>query len=73
VPDEPQRDEPGGTSEAAGLPESAARRRAAEQRRRRRDLDEVFGDVLPDTTSDEQRVRDRRDDEILRDVPPHHS
>ncbi len=73
MPDEPQRDEPDETSEAAELPEAEARRRAAaEQRRRRRDLDEVFGDVLPDTTSDEQGGRDRRDDEILRDVPPHH-
>ena len=73
MPDEPQHDEPGETSEAAELPEAGARRRAAaEQRRRRRDLDEVFGDVLPDITSDEQGGRDPRDAEILRDVPPHH-
>jgi len=64
-------------------------------RRSRRMLDDVFGDVLPDTTSDEtgadpgtgdairaghssvdlaESSRDdlRRDDELRRDVPPHH-
>jgi hypothetical protein len=55
------------------------RRRA----RRRRALDQVFGDVLPDVTGDDsgdsggsrpaQGDSDARDDEIRRDVPPHHS
>jgi hypothetical protein len=46
---------------------------------RRRRLDEVFGDVLPETTSDERDERDERDpgsessDRWLREqVPPHH-
>ncbi|UZJ24108.1 hypothetical protein RHODO2019_13170 [Rhodococcus antarcticus] len=43
---------------------------------RRERLDRVFGDVLPETTSDE-RGEDTgsaqgRDDELRRDVPPHH-
>ena len=48
----------------------------AEQRRRR--LAEVFGDVLPDTTSDERddssdgESSDRRDDWLRAQVPPHH-
>jgi hypothetical protein len=59
-----------------------AQRRA----RRRRRLDEVFGEVVPDVTRDESsddgaglRPRgpadpsDDRDDEIKRDVPPHHT
>ncbi len=41
----------------------------------RRKLDEVFGDVLPDTTSDERD--DRRepvegDAELIANRPPHH-
>ncbi len=41
---------------------------------RRRRLGEVFGDVLPDTTSDELRSpEDGSEDEALRrEVPPHH-
>jgi hypothetical protein len=59
-----------------------ARRKA----RRRKTLDDVFGDVLPSVTSDESAEgsgrrkpsvtsgdRDDRDDEIRRDVPPHHT
>jgi len=40
----------------------------------RRRLDDVFGDVLPDPTRDERpELSDQgRDDELLRDVPPHH-
>ena len=54
-----------------GTPDEAAR----DQRRRR--IAEVFGDVLPDTTSDERDAEDGRDDQSgdswLRDqVPPHH-
>jgi hypothetical protein len=58
-----------------------------------RELDEVFGEVLPDVTRDElddeggqragasgtaesegssRRRLSRRDEELLRDVPPHH-
>jgi hypothetical protein len=60
--------------------ESDARRKA----RRRKALDDVFGEALPDVTADEpaesaRRRRgsgstaDERDDEIRRDIPPHHS
>jgi hypothetical protein len=51
------------------------RDRDAEAARRRR-LDEVFGDVLPETTSDERDDRDsgaESSERWLRDqVPPHH-
>jgi hypothetical protein len=44
---------------------------------RKRQLDEVFGDVLPDTTADERdpEPRDRdteTDDWYERNRPPHH-
>jgi hypothetical protein len=45
---------------------------------RRRRLAEVFGDVLPDTTSDEREPGDPTADDSARDdwyrdqVPPHH-
>ena len=47
----------------------------AEERRRR--LATIFGDVLPDTTSDEREPgdRDREDADdawLRRQVPPHH-
>jgi hypothetical protein len=58
---------------------SDARRRA----RRRRKLDDVFGEAVPDLTRDEaadsgprstpRRPADDRDDEIRREVPPHHA
>jgi hypothetical protein len=40
----------------------------------RRRLDEVFGDVLPDTTTDERDERDAptTDADLLADRPPHH-
>ena len=41
----------------------------------RRRLDEVFGDVLPSTTSDERDDRPdpgTGDDELLANRPPHH-
>jgi hypothetical protein len=40
----------------------------------RRRLDEVFGDVLPDTTSDEREPgeADGPDEQLLADRPPHH-
>jgi hypothetical protein len=59
---------------------SGAAPRAA--RRSRSVLDEVFGDVLPDATRQELRDRETgesdagdasgREDELRRDVPPHH-
>jgi len=48
----------------------------AEREKRRRRLAEVFGDVLPEQTSDdaaEPQTRPDGDDErITREVPPHH-
>ncbi len=49
-------------------PQDAAR--AAAERRRR--LAEIFGDVLPDRTTDERGGRDSNDEQLRRDVPPHH-
>ncbi|HWD06864.1 MAG TPA: hypothetical protein VG674_30925 [Amycolatopsis sp.] len=50
-------------------PQQAAR--AAEARRRR--VDEVFGDVLPETTSDERGLTgDTPDSWYLENRPPHH-
>lgn len=56
--------------------ESQQRRDAAQRRR----LDEVFGDVLPDSAdADPDAATDgaaavaRRDSDLLRDVPPHHT
>lgn len=49
-----------------------------EERERRRRAAELLGDLLPDTTSDEtdegwgEKDRSSRDDDYLRDVPPHH-
>lgn len=45
---------------------------------RRRRAAELLGDLLPDTTTDEtaegwgERASSSRDDDYLRDVPPHH-
>ncbi|QRP46949.1 hypothetical protein [Amycolatopsis sp. FDAARGOS 1241] len=45
----------------------------AEQARRRRRVDEVFGDVLPETTSDERGLTgDTPDSWYLENRPPHH-
>jgi hypothetical protein len=53
-----------------------ARPSAEAEAARLRRLDEVFGDVLPETTSDERDDRDAggdASDRWLRDqVPPHH-
>lgn len=40
----------------------------------RRRLDEVFGDVLPDTTGDEREPGEpsESDEQLLADRPPHH-
>ena len=51
-------------------PDSDRARRAAKRAR----IDEVFGETLPETTSDEARGRDGRiEDDWWRDQrPPHH-
>ncbi len=79
----PAADEPQAADQATTVgvrrdgPEAQSRKRAAEKRR----LAEVFGDVLPESTSDDvadpadatgSGGTDARDAEILRDVPPHH-
>ncbi|WP_436493624.1 hypothetical protein [Actinokineospora sp. HUAS TT18] len=46
-----------------------------DERPRRRDLDRIFGDVLPDTTSDERDPSpddNDRDDWYRSNRPPHH-
>lgn len=50
---------------------------ASRRRKSEKQAADVLGDLLPDTTRDEsaQAWGDRdgsRDDELLRDVPPHH-
>ena len=53
-------------------------RLSKEEVERRRRAAELLGDLLPDTTSDEtgegwgERDTSSRDDDYLRDVPPHH-
>lgn len=56
---------------------SETEREAERDSARKRRLAEVFGDVLPETTSDERDAEDGRDesarDAWFRDqVPPHH-
>lgn len=61
-------------------PPLSAGKRLRDQSHHREGVAEVFGDVLPETTSDEREAfgdvteggRDAREDEMLRDVPPHH-
>jgi hypothetical protein len=62
--------------------DDTARRQERERQRRR--LAEVFGEVLPESTTDDLdesadvasgaagRGSDARDAELLREVPPHH-
>lgn len=62
----PDRESPASSSETS-----------AQDRERRRKLAEVFGDVLPEGTSDDRAdgwgERDRSDEDWLRSqVPPHH-
>jgi len=58
-------------------PEGGSPRDEAERERRRR-AERMLGDLLPDTTGDEtdegwsEKDGDSRDDEMRRDVPPHH-
>ena len=49
------------------------------ERERRRRAERLLGELLPDTTTDESDEGwsepgdgDRRDEDIKRDVPPHH-
>ena len=50
----------------------------ADRERRRRKAEELLGDLMPDTTRDEtdegwsEQKGGSRDDELRRDVPPHH-
>lgn len=73
--------EPASPEPAESVAADSARRRAGTEQgapdkaaRQQRSLDEVFGDVLPDSTRDERGDRpDRRGDaDYLRDIPPHH-
>lgn len=63
----------GAQPDAEPKPDGAAARKAAADRAR---LDRIFGDVLPETTSDERaRGNARRDDSdawLRQNVPPHH-
>ena len=58
-------------------PEAPQGLSVAEQARRRRAA-RLMGDILPSTTSDDtdegwgERPASSREDELLRDVPPHH-
>jgi hypothetical protein len=56
----------------AGSGEEGSAREAAWERRRR--LEAVFGDALPDTTSDERDPAGRDDNDawLRAQVPPHH-
>lgn len=57
--------------------DEASKDRAAKKAKRRR-AERLLGDLLPDTTGDEtdkgwsEHEGDTRDDELRRDVPPHH-
>lgn len=61
-----------GAASAAGSTDPAAQRREAARRRRR--IDEVFGDVMPMTTSDEREPGHRRGfslEHYRQSRPPH--
>jgi len=57
-------------------PDETRVRTAEEREARRRRLDEVFGDVLPEQTSDDaaepQPRTDGAEEWLRRQVPPHH-
>jgi hypothetical protein len=68
-------DLPGAPTDDTASDTDEAEDAALERARRRRRLDRIFGDVLPDGTSDERGSGPPaadRDAEIQRDVPPHH-
>lgn len=55
--------------------DATGKHRAQAESARRRSVDHVFGDVLPDSVDDQPSGEGddrRRDDDYLRDVPPHH-
>jgi hypothetical protein len=70
------------TEESGEADETArSRERAREEARRRRRLEEIFGDVIPEQTSDDAEPGDQADrrtgekaqeDWLKRQVPPHH-
>jgi hypothetical protein len=70
------------TAEGAEPPRNSATGPGQVSRQHRAKLDEVFGDVLPDATRDDLdadaelggrgSARSGRDDELRRNVPPHH-
>lgn len=70
--EQPTRDE---AREAAEEPAEQARETAREQAARKRRLAEIFGDVLPEQTSDDAEPGEGAssgDDWLRRQVPPHH-
>ena len=58
-------------------PEGSTPRDGAERERRRR-AEQALGELLPDSTTDEtdegwsEKNGESRDDDLRRDVPPHH-
>ncbi|WP_158842496.1 hypothetical protein [Saccharothrix deserti] len=59
-------------TEPADDADARASAAAAEEAARRRRLAEVFGDVLPETSSDEPRPSGRDDRWYEENRPPHH-
>jgi hypothetical protein len=75
LPPDPSPSEPAEPSSAEPSTAGSAEPGAAERRRRRRRLAEVFGDVLPDQTSDDtdpSEAEDAGEEWLRRQVPPHH-
>ncbi|WP_035303933.1 hypothetical protein [Actinokineospora inagensis] len=76
TPVSPDPHTPEGSGASAGpAPQSNAPEAGEPAKRRRPTLDEIFGDVLPDTTADERDPTTPAatpDDWYLRNRPPHH-
>lgn len=69
--------DPAEDSQGGGSPDNDESRRAAASVARRRRLAEIFGTVLPESTSDDTlsdgvREGTSRDDWYLENRPPHH-
>lgn len=66
------------TSSEPGQPTPPAKKPSKNEAARRRRAAELLGELMPDVTSDEtdegwgERREGSRDEEFLRDVPPHH-